>query len=378
MVNGKEVNEVVGGPYGGVIEWSDDVNLFVGPMLDMDFQNELGGAAVLMELVAESFDTRRSDIHTFYLEPHEAADPSRVTNSSLGSYDVAKCKPAIQSSTIEGNMAKYAVSGDMTVLAHTDCEKSPWWMVDLFETREISSVVIKNRQDCCQERLEGVMVELLNYDDSLVASLQHDPAVNGPFGEEWTASFGNKSARKVRVSIVNPRGPCEFLNLASVQVFASECTFRDSCGEGPGCDYGDIALCKPTDQSSTMQPGAGVEDLGLNSLHAVDGTQLLSHTDCEASPWWELDLLSERTVTEVIIKNREDCCYNRLDGVLLELLNDSDQLTGRFQRAYGRGACNPLATIIFDHFSLFPFLPSRITFDHLPQTIQLEVRSSRC
>lgn len=344
LVGDKELEEVVGGPYGNIIEWSESVDLHIEPMSDADFQSEIGAKAVVMELVAKSFDNQRRDIHTFVLDTSGSTQPEDEGRKpkqegedglSRGSgFDVAKCKPAIQSSTIESNVAGNALAGGMDDLAHTDCEDSPWWMVDLFETRAISSVVVKNRQDCCQERLDGVLVELLDEGDRTLASMQHSPGVDGPIGDQWTASFENGSARKVRVSIQKEGGQCEFLNLASVQVFSAECTARDSCEEERGCAYGNVALCKPATQSSTIDTGRGFAELGLDAMHAVDGSQLLSHTECEQAPWWELDLLSDRPVTQVIIKNREDCCFDRLDGLLVELFNERNQLTGLFRREW--------------------------------------------
>ena len=203
-------------------------------------------------------------------------------------------------------------------------------MVDLFFERDISSVNVVNRRDCCQERLDGLIVELLDPNDAVVATVHHDPARDGPFGDEWRAIFAdNPIARKVRVSLQHPEGDCVFLNLASVQVYSSQCTAKDSCHEGLGCNYGNVALCMNTEQSSTMRPRDGPP---AKSMYAVDGSLTLSHTNCETAPWWQVDLQKEREVTEIVVKNREDCCFERLDGMKIELLDDSGRLAGYFQR----------------------------------------------
>ena len=119
------------------------------------------------------------------------------------------------------------------------------------------------------------------------------------------------------------------LALTSVQVYSMQCTDQDSCqvatGE-PGCDYGNVALCKSAIQSSTFE----LQDTGAGN--AVRHSTLLAHTECEVTPWWEVDLNSERIVTQIVIKNREDCCFERLNGLKLELFGNSNELTAYFNR----------------------------------------------
>jgi hypothetical protein len=223
-----------------------------------------------------------------------------VNISTLG--DVAKCKPTLQSSTVVDNVSSNAVNGAANMLlAHTDCEESPWFIVDLLFPRAVSSVLIFNRRDCCAERLDGVVIELLDELGDTLAFVQHDPAAEGHIESEWRADFDNQSARKVRVSVQREAGTCEFLNLASVQVF-SPCTDQDSCNEGPGCSYGDVALCKLAEQSSTfVTPNQEGEVATL----AVDGKPTLSHTECENNPYWVVHLSKPRKVTAVAVQNRE-------------------------------------------------------------------------
>ncbi|XP_039618152.1 fucolectin-1-like [Polypterus senegalus] len=43
---------------------------------------------------------------------------------------------------------------------HTVLETSPWWRVNLRATYAISSVVVYNRQDCCDDRLNGAEIRV--------------------------------------------------------------------------------------------------------------------------------------------------------------------------------------------------------------------------
>lgn len=78
-------------------------------------------------------------------------------------------KPASQSSIhqhyIVGSADKAVdggCSGDWynNSCTHTKKEKNPWWLVDLGKSRKISVVLVKNRQDCCGQRLYEAEVHL--------------------------------------------------------------------------------------------------------------------------------------------------------------------------------------------------------------------------
>ena len=344
IVNGNEVRELVGGYTGRVMNWTSAVPLKVVPISDKRHLEGTQADKVVVELVARSFDDEIQEVHTFDIYP---SNTTRVNPQGLSlvqeeaqllndiavpdGSDVAKCKPTIQSTTANGNVPMHALSGDLTTMSETECERSPFWMVDLLSNRAIHAVKILNRQDCCMENLDGLVVELLDSDDTTIAFVQHIPDNEGHFGEYWIAEFDNVDAQKVRVSIQRPSGDCEILALASVQVYSMQCTDKDSCNLAAGelgCDYGNVALCKPAIQSSTFE----LDDTGAGN--AVRHSTFLAHTECEVMPWWEVDLNSERIVTQVVIKNREDCCFERLNGLKLELFGSSNELTAYFHRKY--------------------------------------------
>jgi hypothetical protein len=354
QVNGNVLDNIVGGPSGKVLDWNsvDEWSIQFVPqtLLQTFFQ----AGSVVIELEATSADEGETDLRSFdvtEIKPAvgegnvndtrnevalEASSPTTTPHpEEAAGPDIARCKPAIQSTTLDGNVARQALTEDMNLLANTQCEERPWWMVDLLSSRPILSVLLVNRRDCCVEGLNGVVVQLLDENDRMVAFVQHNPATDGPIDPSWRASFEGKTARKIRVSIERPEGECDYLALASVQVFSDQCTERDSCNhEGPGCDYGNVALCKAATQSSTLVLDPIVDPTGKThgAWRATDGTLTLAHTTCEEDPWWELDLMKARAVTEVVIKNREDCCFERLNGLKVELFNQFNQLTGFFER----------------------------------------------
>jgi hypothetical protein len=75
--------------------------------------------------------------------------------------------------------------------------------------------------------------------------------------------------------------------------------------------YSNVALKKPTKQSSTAYSGS--------SSRAVDGNtdadykkKSCTHTSTSLYPWWRVDLLQKYKIKDVIIQNRGDCCGERL------------------------------------------------------------------
>jgi len=368
IVNGKEVTELVGGFTGKVLSWLRGVPLQVEVMSDQSLLDATGAEKVVLEMVAQSFDGDIAEVHTFDVlsssqltrvsAPFSPSDPGVIHNDIIPEgFNVAKCKPAIQSTTNGTNLGRHALTGDLTTMAETNCENSPWWIVDLLTARPISSVKIVNRQDCCTEHLEGLVIELLDSNDVTVTYVQHNPKVDGPIGAFYIGNFDNQDARKVRVSVQRPVGMCTILNLVSVEVYSNTCTEIDSCGTGLGCNYGDIALCKHAIQSSTsgtMISPASLEaqryTSNVDATNAVSGSMTLSQTDCEAEPWWEVDLNQEKLVSHVVIKNREDCCYDWLNGLKVELFDSANELRAYFQHSPEiSGAIRPMLIVHFDN-----------------------------
>lgn len=46
--------------------------------------------------------------------------------------------------------------------SHTATEANPWWRVDLLESYIITSMIITNREDCCEERINGAEIHIGN------------------------------------------------------------------------------------------------------------------------------------------------------------------------------------------------------------------------
>ena len=81
---------------------------------------------------------------------------------------------------IDGNSAQAFGKNSVT---HTRTEDYPWWTLDLGKSADVGRIKIWNRSDCCGERLEGAIVELLDADRNIVWSDSIEEASDGSVHE---------------------------------------------------------------------------------------------------------------------------------------------------------------------------------------------------
>ncbi|MDG2208099.1 MAG: hypothetical protein P8K78_09375 [Pirellulales bacterium] len=101
---------------------------------------------------------------------------------------------ASQSSVEYGAEASRAIDGNSeqsfgeNSVTHTQQENYPWWVLDLGKMAPVGTIKVWNRSDCCGERLEGAIVELLDADRNVVWSEAIEGAKDGSVHE-----FANES-----------------------------------------------------------------------------------------------------------------------------------------------------------------------------------------
>ncbi|KAM6411122.1 uncharacterized protein J5M81_001118 isoform 3-T3 [Pluvialis apricaria] len=228
-----------------------------------------------------------------------------------GAQNMALRRPVAQSSTADRlGSAINAVDGNRDgnwrhgSCSQTEREPEPWWTVDLGRRRAVAAVVVRNRLDCCWHRLKGARVHV---GDSLVGYGTNNP-VCGTITDAGRGSLSTVCCHGLRgryVSILIP-GREDALVLCEVEVI------RQGCAPLPGAP--NVAREQQATQSSTSN-GSGV------ASKAVDGNRdgvwqhgSCSHTRREREPWWSVDLGGRRAVAAVVVKNRQDCCWQRLRG----------------------------------------------------------------
>ena len=81
---------------------------------------------------------------------------------------------ASQSSVDYGGKPKRASDGSAKQnyndgsVTHTKTEKDPWWQIELADVEEIGRIKIYNRSDCCGDRLQDAIVEILDESQKVV------------------------------------------------------------------------------------------------------------------------------------------------------------------------------------------------------------------
>jgi hypothetical protein len=135
-----------------------------------------------------------------------------TTTAIAGPTNVLLGGTATQSSTYSASsnaQAKNAIDGNPScswnnaasglsvpnVLSSTNFESNPWLQVDMGSSKDIQQVTVRNRADCCQDRLTNYQVHIGN-DPNVFAN----PACPGLFTGEQTIACA-QSGRYVGVTI---------------------------------------------------------------------------------------------------------------------------------------------------------------------------------
>lgn len=191
------------------------------------------------------------------------------------------------SEAIDGNTSGDWNDGSVT---STHENMNAWWQIDMEYLRDIYSVHMYNRTDCCWERLSNFNLML-----SEDGTNWNTHFISGVCGSPTSRTLHDAGARFVKIQINDQ----QHLSLAEVQVMASD--IRGS----------NVALGKPTSQAGT--------DFGKVSSMAVDGNtsgvfddNTVTCTIPASQAWWRVNLEQVYEIKEIRIYNRTDCCHDRL------------------------------------------------------------------
>jgi hypothetical protein len=83
-------------------------------------------------------------------------------------------------------------------------------------------------------------------------------------------------------------------------------------------------LPRPAYESFVWRSSSGVAGFGREGKLSDHGvSDLVFHTDQELNPWVMIDMLQQREISQVILKNRADCCPDRGLPMVVEVIGDS-------------------------------------------------------
>ncbi len=233
--------------------------------------------------------------------------------------------------------AKFLVSG--TGLAQTGKNKDAYMQLDLGEDKPIGRVVIRNRADCCTDRIIGCSL-ILRKDGGNTALYrkitQAKPVYNFKIGKTRARKIAPKAslspgapvapvapvATKAPVAPVAPLSPGTPV-APSVPLQKSGRYINIS--RGPGGSFLNIAEIevfgqnnqKYTDIKASLGPPYGKE---FPASKLVDGNiNTFAHTDNKPGAFMMLDLGSDKIIKKIVITNRRDCCKDRMKGSTVKI-----------------------------------------------------------
>jgi hypothetical protein len=215
-----------------------------------------------------------------------------------------KGRTATQSSTGYGGKASRAVDGNTNgrysagSVTHTKRQRHAWWKVNLGAKYSIQKVVVWNRVDCCQSRLNNFNV--------FVGSRKCGSV--GRAHRKNTVQCGSKSGRSVKVQL---RGT-NYLQIAEVQVYGARSGRSPSVTNGC-CGGRVVSRGKRAKQSSTGHGGSASRAVDGNT-NGRYGARSCTHTKRQRHAWWRVELGRTMSICKVVVWNRVDCCQSRLNN----------------------------------------------------------------
>jgi F5/8 type C domain-containing protein len=123
----------------------------------------------------------------------------RVLDHWYDSQDLARGKPWTASSR-EGDSGcaspAQRCDGGEPFFFHTKREKDPWLVIDLEAVQTVSSVLVRNRRDCCRDRVVPLVIQV-STDQEHWTEVARNP---DEFGE-WKAKFAPVEARWIKLTV---------------------------------------------------------------------------------------------------------------------------------------------------------------------------------
>ncbi|XP_067256481.1 uncharacterized protein [Chanodichthys erythropterus] len=201
---------------------------------------------------------------------------------------------------------------------HTLIQSTPWWKLDLLKVYSVNRVAVTNRPDCCGERINGAEIRIGNVSSDIFSNPVCAVISSIPTGASDSYLCNRMVGRYVIVVIP---GNDKVLTLCEVEVY--------------GVYPGNLAAGRSVTQSSTFN--SWIAEQAIDFIPGFTKPEsACSSTVSQANPWWRLDLRHIYRVSKVVITNRLDCCWERIDGAEIRIGNSLEN----------NGNNNPICDVI--------------------------------
>src|SRR5262245_38063163 len=216
----------------------------------------------------------------------------------------------VQSSNASStNGALLALDSNTATSSLTANAPGSYWPAELGRPFPLDRIEIVNRPAPSDAELGGLKLRLFNIDDQVVFETQ---ITNPGTGATWAVDLpADTRARSLWIGLevnqTNAAGNYR-VGLAEIRLFGDR-----SLPYGPGAYVG------PTNVPSVAQSS---EYPGYPAGNALDGDpSTFTHTANIANSYWIADLKTSYPIDRVELVNRSQCCDNRLNGLVLRILD---------------------------------------------------------
>jgi len=265
------------------------------------------GNAVVTEVV----DSETVDILTLDYDPPTEGMLIRITHPTAylnfaelevygeigteGLYNIAEGKTTSSSIGLPGMTHEYALDGSRDTFFHAGDNKDGWWMVDFETTAFIRQITLFNRKQCCQERMNNTVIDILADDGSIVASQTITEVL-----DVYMFGFYNKPEGRF-VRITNPN---EYLHFSNIEIFGAVSI--------DGLD--NIALGQSVTSSEAED-----DHTAPFASDGHPGTYFL--TKESENVVWQMDFHTVVFIRQISIYTREDCCKEYLKDAVVSIID---------------------------------------------------------
>jgi len=238
---------------------------------------------------------------------------SQIVVRDSNGINIAKNKPVALSSGTSGNIAVDGVekSRSHPAIIHSDDNSGDKFTLDLKNDSDVSTIEYYNRLDCCQERILGSRLQLLDSNRNLLGEYI--------FKDKSLKVIIN--AQELKIQQTNGVRYVEVLQNGNTPLQISQLVVKDTNGIN-------IAKNKPVTSSSFYE-------MNFPST-VVDGEERsrpypeMYYSDKNPGNKVTLDLKNDSDVSEVVYYNRLDCCLERSIGVKINLLDSQRNILGTY------------------------------------------------
>ena len=191
-----------------------------------------------------------------------------------------------QTSELGGYPAANAVDGNRSSFTHTADTPNSYWIVDLQTNRPIDRVDVVNRVDCCDTRLAGLILRILDAASNSVASVTlTDPGLGGTY---IFVPPGGTAGRYIKIGLENNQlngGGNNYVTVAEVRAYSGTTNLLAATSSAPVAVTNNLASFKRSymvrlDQSIPAASNANDDNYSTET----------KTTTLTVDGYWEVDL----------------------------------------------------------------------------------------